>query len=41
MGCLGGLCVDLCNKSCIDVYEARNGREIRVHKVKPILRIWP
>ena len=32
-GCLGCLCVDLCNKSCIGLYEAGNGREIRVHKV--------
>ena len=24
---------ELCYNSCIDVYEAGNGREIRVHKV--------
>ena len=40
-GCLDGLCIDLCNKSCIDVYEAGYGREIRVHKEKPILSILP
>ena len=32
-GCLGCLYVDLCNKSCIGLYEVENGREIRVHKV--------
>ena len=36
-GCLDCLCVDLCNKSCIDVYEVGNGHGFRVHKVKPIL----
>ena len=39
-GCLDYLCVDLCNKSCIDVYEARNGHGFRIHKVEPILGIW-
>ena len=31
--CLGCLYVDLCNKSCIGLYEAGNDREIWVHKV--------
>ena len=30
--CRGCLCVDSCNKSCIGLYEAGNGREIGVHK---------
>ena len=39
-GCLDCLCVDLCNKLCIDVYEAGNDHGFRVHKVEPILGIW-
>ena len=39
-GSLDCLCVDLHNKSCIDVYEAGNGHGFRVHKVEPILGIW-
>ena len=38
--CLGILGVDLCNKSCFDVYEAGNGYKIQVHKVEPILVDW-
>ena len=33
MDCLGALCDKLCNNSCVDVCEAGNGRETRVHKV--------
>ena len=28
MDCVGCLCLDLCIKSCCDVYEALNGRMI-------------
>ena len=31
--CYGFMCDELCYNSCIDVYEAGNDREIRVHKV--------
>ena len=31
--CLVILCDELCFKSCIGLYGAENGREIRVHKV--------
>ena len=34
-------CVHLCNKSCFDVYEAGNGHGFRVHKVEPMLGVWP
>ena len=39
--CLGILGVDLCIKSCFDVYEAGNGHGFRVHKVEPMLDYWP
>ena len=32
-GLFGILGVDLCYKSCVDVYEAGNDHEIWVHKV--------
>ena len=32
-GCLGIYFINLCYKSCVGLYKARNGREIRVHKV--------
>ena len=31
--CYGFMCDELCYKSCIDVYEAGNDHEIRLHKV--------
>ena len=31
--CYGFMCDELGYNSCVDVYEAGNGREIRVHKV--------
>ena len=31
--CHGFMCDELCYNSCVDVCEAGNGREIRVHKV--------
>ena len=31
--CYGFMCDELCYNSCIYVYKAGNGREIRVHKV--------
>ena len=31
MDCLGVMCDELCNNSCVDVCEAENGREIQVH----------
>ena len=36
-GCLGILGVDLCNKSCFDVYEAGNDHGFRVYKLKPMI----
>ena len=33
MDCLGAMCDELFNNSCVDVCEAGNGREIRVHYV--------
>ena len=37
MGILG---IDLCNKSCFDVYEAENGHGFWVHKVEPMFGDW-
>ena len=34
--CLVILGVDLCIKSCFDVYEAENDHEFQVHKVEPM-----
>ena len=31
---LGGLIMHLCVDACVGLYEARNGRETRVHQVK-------
>ena len=39
--CLSILGVDLCNKSCFDVYEVGNGHGFWVHKVEPMLGVWP
>ena len=41
MDCLGAMCDELCNNSCVDVCEAGNSREIRVHKVNRRLVIFP
>ena len=38
--CLGAMCDELCNNSCLDVCEAGNDREIRVHKVNRQLVIF-
>ena len=40
-GLFGLLGLSLCYKSCVGLYEAENDHEIWVHKVKPILGIWP
>ena len=38
--CYGFMCDELCYNLCIDVYVARNGREIRVHKVNQWIVIF-
>ena len=39
-GCLGIKFINLCYKSCVGLYNAGNGREIRVHKVNRRLVIF-
>ena len=39
-GLFGQLVLNLFNKLCCGVHEARNGHGFRVHKVEPMLAEW-